>query len=198
MPLKAYKEIFALVGRSNYNSIRVPHHRNGHQVLMSDVLPSPENRDVEIQSPLVRFSNFLKSVYENWATRAAEKREELNVWREYHKAVRRYRMEQLRKRSLFTYIKEQVFVMLDYDATDVVSGEEELPTIRSALYQWWIRVFWTRRVELVGMLVLGIVGYYCYQAIVVSKEVERQVQTITSTDTVAPSNLVSGKQRMGH
>ena len=56
-------------------------------------------------------------------------------------------------------------MFLDYDPTDAESGETSAPSFIGALFQWFQRVVWTRRIEIGGFLFILVIGIVCYQAI---------------------------------
>ena len=62
-------------------------------------------------------------------------------------------------------ICETFFMLVDYDPTHAESGETQMPSISGAISQWFVRVIWTRRIELGGFLFILVVGLICYQAI---------------------------------
>ncbi len=77
----------------------------------------------------------------------------------------REHIRESRRRSWPQSFQDKIFMFLDYDPTNGESGVTVRPSILGAIAQWSYRVLWTRRVEILGfVLVLGI-GAVCYYAV---------------------------------
>ena len=63
-------------------------------------------------------------------------------------------------------ISEYIYMFLDYDPTDIESGETSKPSLIGALVQWFYRVIWTRRIELGGFLFIVVIGLVCYLSLI--------------------------------
>ena len=83
------------------------------------------------------------------------RREMLNARREQREALRQNRPT----------LRDRVFLLLDYDATQNELGEERPATIFLAVVHFLARVVGTRILELAGVIFICLIGFFCYWAI---------------------------------
>ena len=71
------------------------------------------------------------------------------------------------KMSLKERAYDFVFYFLDYDPTNNESGEKDM-RLMPAIIAWFHRIFLTRWIEIVGIVMVVVTGLFCYYAIVYS------------------------------
>ena len=150
---------------------------------MSDTIQNSPAPKQQIKNPVSLLIGYFKSKFEACCHSIDKRRKQKQAIRAQRLAVRRQKIEELRKRSWIYQIREKLFVLLDYDPTVIYSGDAGEPTFIGAISQWFYRVFWTRRIELTGVVLLGVIGWYCYASIIGNNSTNQQV--IRMGDTAA-------------
>lgn len=110
----------------------------------------------------------IHKVYRNWRRVQLERREENKTRRQEILAARKEHREALRESRLNRYqpsLTERICMILDYDPTHNELGETGVATFSGALIQFFSRVIGTRILEIMGVVFVCAIGYFCYWAI---------------------------------
>lgn len=157
---------------------------------MSHVVEKPPSSKQPTGNPISRVYGlaiqFVNRQLEASATRKQERLAKLKLQRQ----LRRQKIQERRRNSWLGKLRERLFVVLDYDPTDIYSGDAGAPTLRGAIAQWFYRVFWTRRIELTGFVLLCTIGWFCYHA-VSQKTTTKQIIDIDATATSSETDSSS-------